>query len=331
MKTIILNSGVSFFAKDGVSILDSAMLSEVSLPYSCRNGRCSTCKCKVLSGQTKMLQPEIGLTDDEKNGGWILSCVRAVESDVLLDLDVISGVNLPIARTLPCRIAELNLLAPDVLSIKLRLPPTVDFQFIPGQYIDIIAAYGLRRSYSLANSSFGQRFLEIHVRLVDAGAMSYYWFNEAKVNDLLRLHGPLGTFFLRETAGVDLIFLATGTGIAPINSMLESFAKFPDEKQPKSITVLWGGRKSQDLYMNLSSISTKNKYIPVLSQAGTNWEGARGHVQQTLLSLQEDLSKSFVYACGSEAMIRGAKDLLIQAGLPANHFYSDAFVCSATN
>lgn len=331
MTTITLSSGVSFFAKEGVSILDSAMMSEVFLPYSCRTGRCSTCKCKVLNGLTKELHSEVGLTEDEKNEGWILSCVRAVESDVLLDVDDFSGVKLPVSKTLSCRIAELSLLAPDVLLIKLRLPPTVDFQFMPGQYIDIIGSNGVRRSYSLANFSFEKRFLELHVRLVDTGVMSNYWFKDAKVNDLLRFNGPLGTFFLRKAAGVDLIFLATGTGIAPIKSILESIAHLPDEKQPKSITILWGGRKSQDLYMSLSSIPVKHRYIPVLSRADTKWDGARGHVQQTLLSLQLDLSNSFIYACGSEAMIRGAKDLLKQAGLPANRFYSDAFVCSATN
>lgn len=331
MLTITLNSGISFSAKDGASILESALLANVSLPYSCKTGRCSTCRCKILNGSTKLLQGETGLTDDEKNEGWILSCVRSVESDVLLYTDDLSNVKLPIVKTLPCRIAEINTLAPDVLSIKLRLPPAVDFEFIPGQYIDIIGPNGVRRSYSLANTNFEQKILELHVRRVDEGVMSYYWFSEAKISDLIRLHGPLGTFFLRDVAGMNLIFLATGTGIAPIKSMLESLIHLSDEKQPSSVTILWGGRQYQDLYMDFSSISHKYLYVPVLSRAESSWGGARGYVQNALLAMQPDLSNSVVYACGSNTMILDAKDLLKQAGLPANRFYFDAFVCSATN
>lgn len=302
-----------------------------SMPYSCKTGRCSTCKCKVLQGSTVALHPESGLTDEERDEGWILSCVRAAESDVLLNIDDLGDVKLPTARTLPCKIAEIRLLAPDVALIKLRLPPTSGFNFVPGQYIDVIGPNGVRRSYSLASCRFEQQVLELHVRRVDGGVMSRYWFGEAKVNDLLRLHGPLGTFFLREFAGVDLIFLATGTGIAPVKAMLESIAELPAGKQPKSVTVLWGGRMRQDLYIDLSAVSVKHRYIPVLSRAGADWEGARGHVQQVLLSLQPDLKNAVVYACGSNPMIHDAEHLLKQAGLPENRFYSDAFVCSATN
>lgn len=283
-----------------------------------------------MTGTTSAIREETGLTEEEIKAGWVLSCVRAAESDVLLELDDLGGVQLPVAKTLPCRISELSLLAPDVLSIKLRLPPTANFQFIPGQYIDIIGPNGVRRSYSLANSRFEEKMLLLHVRRVDAGVMSHYWFEEAKVNDLLRLNGPLGTFFLRDVVSTDLIFLATGTGIAPVKSMLESIALLPPEKQPKSVTVVWGGRLLHDLYMDFTSLPGNHKYVPVLSRAGSEWEGARGHVQQALLSLHADLSNAAVYACGSDAMIHGAKNALQQAGLPANRFYSDAFVCSAS-
>ncbi len=331
MKTITLSSGASFPAKEGLSILDSAMLANVVLPYSCRTGRCSTCKCQVFTGTTSVIHPETGLTEAELNAGWVLSCVRAVESDVLLDIDDLGGVQLPAAKTLPCRISELGLVAPDVLSIKLRLPPTADFQFIPGQYIDLIGPNGVRRSYSLANSSFEEKMLLLHVRRVDAGVMSRYWFEDAKVNDLLRLNGPLGTFFLRDVVAIDLIFLATGTGIAPVQAMLESITHLPPGKQPKSVTVFWGGRLTHDLYMDFSCMPVTHRYVPVLSRAGSEWKGARGHVQQAVLSSYTDLSNAAVYACGSDAMIRDAKNSLQQAGLPANRFYSDAFVCSASN
>ena len=254
--------------------------------------------------------------------------MRSAETDVELDIEDLGGITLPQPKTLPCRIAELEKLAPDVLRVILRLPPTSAFSFIPGQYIDVIGLNGTRRSYSLANASFSDKLLELHIRGVDGGAMSDYWFNHAKLNDLLRLTGPLGTFFLRECKNTDIFFLATGTGIAPVKAMLESLMHVPEDLQPQSITVLWGGRKTEDLYIDIAAIPGKHRYIPVISRPLQGWTGASGYVQDILLSTAPDLSKAAVYACGSDAMIHAAKKLLSNAGLPMAHFYSDAFVSS---
>ncbi len=161
--------------------------------------------------------------------------------------------------------------------------------------------------------------------------MSQYWFNQAKVDDLLRINGPLGTFWLRDTANVDLFFLATGTGIAPIKSMLESIVNLPAEKKPRSVTVLWGGRQPEDFYLDVSGIATGCNYIPVQSRAHECWTGRIGYVQHVMLNLVSDWENAAVYACGSDTMIHSAKKTLIDAGLPAKQFYSDAFVCSASN
>lgn len=326
---ITLSSGATFQASIGSSILSAAFQANISFPYSCNTGRCSTCKCKVISGKTTALHPETGLTDEEVNEGWVLSCVRTAESDLVLEVDDLGGVQLPVAKTHPCRINAINHLAPDVVQVSLRLPPTAAFEFIPGQYVAVIGPNGIRRSYSLASSSFEDRVLELHIRAVEGGEMSRYWFKEAKVNDLLRINGPLGTFFLRETADMDLFFLATGTGIAPVKSMLESIIRLPLEKKPRSVSVLWGGRKPHDFYINVLDIPGEYTYIPVLSRLDESWTGAKGYIQNVLIDLHPQWKTAAVYACGSDAMIRSAKKSLVDAGLPENRFYSDAFVSSS--
>ncbi len=328
VKSVSLRSGRTFSIESRSSILDAAARNSVSLPYSCKIGRCRTCKCKVITGETEALQEEIGLSAAEKAQGWVLSCVRTAVTNLSLDIEDLSGVALPEAKTLPCRINSIDKLAPDVVRVVLRLPPTTDFLFIPGQYIDVIGSGGVRRSYSLANASFTEKQLELHIRAVDGGAMSQYWFGHAKTNDLLRLNGPLGTFFLRDVAGLDLVFLATGTGIAPVKAMLESLCDLASA--PRSVTVLWGGRTPQDIYFDVTNIPGDFSFIPVLSRADEQWSGVRGHVQQALLSVLPALGQASVYACGSDAMIRDAQTILTAAGLPTNRFYSDAFVCSAS-
>jgi CDP-4-dehydro-6-deoxyglucose reductase len=326
-----LADGREFHAAEGTSLLDAALAAGVVLPYSCRTGRCSTCKAKVRSGSTRAIIGESGLTPGESDEGWILTCARTAASDVVLEAEDLAGVALPAPRTLPCRISQLVHLAPDVLRVVLRFPPTADFAFIAGQYVDLIGPTGTRRSYSLANASFAEKTLELHIRAVEGGAMSQYWFGQAKVNDLLRLYGPLGTFFLRDIAGNDLIFLATGTGIAPIKSMLESVAHLPVDQRPRSLTVLWGGRKRHDLYLDVAGIPGDHAYIPVLSRPDEEWSGAKGYVQDALLALNRPLEEATVFACGSDTMIRSAKEALTKRGLPSGRFYSDAFVSSGVN
>lgn len=330
MALITLSSGKTFEASSDSTILDSATQSHVSLPYSCKTGRCSTCKCKLVSGETKVLVTELGLTETEKSEGWILSCVRTAITDVVLEVEDFGDVVMPVARTQACRISSLEKLAPDVIKVVLRLPPNVALDFIPGQYIDVIGPGGVRRSYSLANAPKADNTLELHIRAVENGAMSQYWFNQSAVNDLLRLHGPQGTFFLRDIAKRDLIFLATGTGLAPVKAMLEGLQIIPADQQPRSIAVIWGARYEHDLYFDVTSLPGTQKYIPVLSRAEATWQGERGYVQDVLLRQISDLRNAVVYACGSDSMIHSSKSKLAAAGLPTQHFFSDAFVCSST-
>jgi len=328
MHQITTTNGRRYEAREGESLLDSALRQGVVLDYSCRTGRCSTCKGRVQSGDTLALHDELGLSAVERAEGFILTCVRQACGPVVLEIDDLGDVDLPEAKTLPCRIQSLEKLSHDVLRVVLRLPPTSALQFLPGQYIDVIGAEGLRRSYSLANAPTADRQLELHIREVPDGAMSRYWFQQAKVNDLLRLRGPLGTFFLRDQAGKNLVLLATGTGIAPVKAILEGLSTLAEDTRPRSVTVYWGGRHRDDLYWQPPEMPHL-RFVPVLSRAPGDWAGARGHVQNVMLGDQPDLPNTLVYACGSDAMIHDAQKRLRAAGLPDRQFHSDAFVCSA--
>ena len=331
MAQVNLITGSNFDCLDGISILESAAKAQIALPYSCKTGRCSSCKCKVLSGRSRTLVDEIGLTNEEKEDGWILSCARTAASDLLIEVEDISGFVIPTVKTLPARISSLKKLAPDVLRVILRVPPNSILNYLPGQYVNVIGAGGVRRSYSIANSPSADGQLELHIRAVVGGVMSDYWFSQAKTDDLVRINGPLGSFFLRETADLDLVFLATGTGIAPIKAMIEAMPRLATSKLPRSVTVVWGGRVPDDIYLDVAAMLGSHAFIPVLSRASPCWSGGRGYVQKALLEVQPDLSKAAVYACGSDAMIHSARLSMFEAGLPSSRFYSDAFVSSAAN
>ena len=328
MPKIELTTGISFEADGMVSILSAASQSDVYFPYGCRTGRCGSCKCKVLKGITSVLQGETSLSEQEKEDGWILSCQRSAKTDLLIQVDNVENIELPKPKRLPCRIHTIDKLSSDIIRVKLRIPPTADFQYVPGQYVDVIAKGGIRRSYSLASEKVIDNLLELHIRSVSGGVMSQYWFENAKGNDLLHLEGPLGTFFLHDIHNQDVYLIATGTGIAPIKAMIEYISQLESGKKPNAVTIIWGGRFSQDHYFDIDNLACECTYIPVLSQPEKDWVGAVGYVQTVLLDLKPDMKKSVVYACGSENMIASAKNCLINAGLPVRKFYSDAFVCS---
>jgi CDP-4-dehydro-6-deoxyglucose reductase len=330
MHTISTTTGKQFSIQAKETLLDAALRQGIVLEYSCRTGRCSTCKGRVISGSTVAAHEELGLTPAERNAGWILTCVREAIGDATLAIDDLGEVRLFPAKTLPCRIQSIERLASDVVRVMLRTPPTSSFDYHSGQYIDVIGPGGVRRSYSVANAPGADKLIELHVREVPGGVMSRYWFSQAKQNDLLRLNGPLGTFFLRDITDKDLVFLATGTGIAPVKAMLVTLSTMESQHQPRSVTVYWGGRLPQDLYWRPSDIKVDHRFETVLSRATDEWKGRRGHVQRALLADKPELQNSVVYACGSDAMIHSASELLQQAGLPPRAFHSDAFVCSAS-
>jgi CDP-4-dehydro-6-deoxyglucose reductase len=328
MASVKLLNGQTFSSEPGTSLLDSAKAAGITLEYSCRTGRCGVCKATVLSGDTEALRGETSLTAEEVAAGMILTCCRHAISDLEIDAEDIGALGDIEIKTLPCRIDTITRLADNVVEVILRVPPTSKLHYLPGQYLDVIAEGGLRRSYSIANAQRADGKLELQIREVEQGSMSRYWFGAAKPNDLLRLEGPLGTFCLRDKKASTIVFLATGTGIAPVKAILEQLLGNPDLAAGKEILIYWGGRTESDIYWTPQVEGLNAVFIPVLSRADAHWQGRTGYVQAALFDDGIDLTQAVVYACGSENMIQSAREALTIAGLPVKNFYSDAFVSS---
>jgi len=331
MSHVTLANGAAFNAEPGITLLDAALAQGLVLEHGCRTGRCGSCKARVVQGTTAALREPLALSDTEIAEGWTLTCCSEALTDVQLDVEDLGVLAGYPSRVTPSRIDEVERVADDVLRIVLRLPPASPFRFLAGQHIDITSPGGARRSYSIASAAGAPGRVELHVRRVDGGRFSDYWFGAARANDLLRFDGPRGSFFLRPVAGLDVVFLATGTGIAPILSMLDQLAATP--AAPRSVALYWGGRRVEDHYLDPANALPGLRYVPVVSRGGDRWQGARGHVQDVLLADVEGgrapaLEGAVVYACGSELMIHDARRALAEAGLPPRRFHFDAFVSS---
>ena len=305
-------------------MLRAALDNDISLEYSCFEARCRSCRVKILQGKVENLQDEKVLTAEEKAAGYVLSCNVVPRSEVILDVEDLA-VKLPKPQVTPCKINSITALTPHIVEVVLRLPPKVDFQFLAGQYIDIIRN-GQKRSYSISHSQCEGNELRLFIRNYEGGLFSQYWFNKAQTNDLLRMEGPLGTFFYRNNpACEEIVLIATGSGIAPIKAILEQLQSTPELTTHKKIWLLWGGRKKEDLFWQPETTLPNFTYIPVLSRE-EQWQGAKGYVQEIALQQPILWQKAQVYACGSEVMIQSAQKLLTQQGLKEENFFADAFI-----
>ena len=333
-KVTIQNTGHEFPANPGDSVLDAAMNAGLMLPYGCRDGACGSCKGKLISGEVDYGHfAEKALPAEEKAKGHVLFCQAKPLSDVVVEArEVRKAGDIPL-RKLPARVARLERAADDVIVISLKLPANERLQFLAGQYLDFLLRDGSRRSFSLGNAPHDDEFLQLHVRQVAGGSFTGHVFTTMKEKDIMRFEAPLGSFFLREDPK-PIVFVASGTGFAPIKSVIEDSLH---KGITRPMTLYWGGRRPKDLYMNAlcegwAAQYPHIKYVPVISDAlpEDHWTGRTGFVHRAVMADFPDLSGHQVYACGVPIMVDSAKkDFVGQCKLPENEFYCDSFTTAA--
>jgi CDP-4-dehydro-6-deoxyglucose reductase len=227
------------------------------------------------------------------------------------------------------------LAAPDVAILQLRLPLHVNLRFAAGQYVDFLLPGGVRRSYSIANppKPEGVIDLEFHIRHLPNGLFTDYVFGAMKPREKIEFEGPLGTFFLRQS-DKPAVFLASGTGYAPIKAILSSaLARGTDRR----MILYWGARTLRDIYLldeakQFVEEHSNFSFVPVLSEAlvEDGWTGRTGLVHRAVIEDFPDLSGWQVYACGAPLMVEAARrDFTAESALPEGEFYADAFVTTA--
>ena len=328
-----------FSVEAGQTVLDAALAAGIVLPYSCRNGACSTCKGKVVSGQVDAGEyPAQILSPEELSQGYTLFCQARPQSDLVVESTEVRLASDIQIRKLPARVQEMTLAAPDVTVLRLQLPAADPFRYYAGQYVEIILKDGKRRSYSMASAPHTGSPLELHIRHMPGGVFTDHVFGagdtQMKVREILRLEGPFGSFFLREDSDKPIVLLASGTGFAPVKAIVEHMAHHNIQRP---VSLYWGGRRPRDLYMSELAQSWADtlpdfRYIPVVSDGLPEdaWTGRTGFVHEAVMQDLPDLSGYQVYACGAPPMVDAARrEFAAQCGLPAEEFYADAFTSQA--
>ncbi len=314
-KIEIQPAGVSFISRK--NILDDALAQSIPLEYSCKTGDCSMCSAEIISGE---IENEVG---DIVSSGSVLICQSNAKSDATLKTHYFPELIGQKNQRIPCKVSSFNFVTDDIIVIKFRLPPTANFDYLPGQYVDL-SFKGIKRSYSIANSKQVLDCVELHIRKVPNGKMSELLFNDLRENQLMRIEGPKGTFFVK-TSKKPLILIATGTGIAPIKAIVEQLVNNSDKRE---IHIYWGMQYANELYCKeLLVLAVEHQYInfiPVLSKEVSE-QYRNGYIQDAVCQDFDLLADYDVYACGSLKMIQDAKNKFLNKQLPLESFHSDAF------
>lgn len=321
------------------TVLDAALAAGILFPYSCRSGACSTCKAKVVSGSIQPVpSAEVVLSPEEREAGYTLLCQARATSDLVVESREIRLASDIQVRKLPSRVTSMTRPAADVAVLQLQLPATETFKFYAGQYVELILKDGKRRSYSMANPPHSAAALELHIRHLPGGLFTDHVFGvgatQMKEREILRIEGPLGSFFLREDSDLPIVMLASGTGFAPIKSIIEHMVH---QGIQRPVTLYWGGRRPADLYMDALAQSWASTiphftYVPVVSDALAEdaWTGRTGFVHKAVMEDFPDLAGHQVYACGAPIVVDSARrEFVAHCKLPDDAFFADSFTSEA--
>lgn len=319
-----LETGESFEVQPGEAVLTAALRTQVALPHECQFGGCGSCRMKVVQGAVGYEEFPMGLTPEEEGEGYALACQALPKSDLVISAEP------PLACSQPTRLGAVveavHPLTADVLHLRLNLPAQPSLVYRPGQYMNVFLEDGRHRSFSMASKPNGSS-ADFHVRRIPGG-----WFTDRRLASLqagetLDVEIPLGSFHYHAEDYRPIVMVATGTGLAPIKSMLESLMDDPD---CPPVSLYWGMRSEADLYLHDQIQSWADRlyefqYVPVLSRPGSGWSGRQGYVQHAVVEDLGDLSEHSIYLCGSPMMIADAKTAFAAHGASLDHLYADSF------
>ncbi|TBR36712.1 MULTISPECIES: 2Fe-2S iron-sulfur cluster-binding protein [Dyella] len=329
MFTVTLNqSGRQFTVDPDETVLEAAQRAGIALPYSCRAGVCGSCKATLVQGQCSYPRnPPLALAGTSPRQHAVLLCQAVPTSDLVIEAREVTSVEDIARRQLNVIVAEKRVLAPDVVGLVLQ-PADGEprLNWLPGQYLDVLLDDGRRRPFSIASGPQASGAIEMHVRHVAGGGFTSWVNDSLKVGDTLRIEGPLGTFVPREDAERPIIFMAGGTGFAPVKAIVEHFL---DLGTQRPMDVYWGARSVADLYLKEMArgweMRAPLRFHPVISDA-EQADGLRvGLVHEAVLDDHPDLSGHDVYMSGPPAMIDAGRKLFLGAGLPEDRLYYDSF------
>lgn len=327
---------ISFTCGTDENLIDAAAKADITLPSACLSGGCGTCSGTCTKGDYEMgahaenaLSPEAA-----KDGGILMCCTHPkgdMEVDVPADLAHITSGPVP---ELECEVIALEDLGGQVVRLELKaLSGGATFE--PGQYMElVIPGTETSRAYSLSNAPNWDGTFEFLIRLQPEGKFSTWLKDVAKVGDAIHTRGPQGTFVLQAGTLNPRRFVAGGTGLAPMLSMLRQMAAFGETNDAH----LYLGVNTEDDLFGQAQLDELKTLLPNLRidicvwKAKEGWVGFSGTPADALKrDLEEDMAKGLhpeTYLCGPPGLVDATEQAALEKGMPLASIFSEKFLPS---
>ncbi len=311
---------IALQARSDETVVAAALRERVHLETDCLEGACATCKALCTAGSFALDDySKEALDDTEREAGYTLLCQTRVSADCTLELPYAAARALARRPTLTHagRLAAIEPIAEGVVRLEIECADAIDF--LPGQYMHLcIPGADTRRSYSMANPP-GRARLEFYIKLLEAGVMSDYARERARVGDAIELGGPLGHFYLRPPLR-PMLMVAGGTGLAPLLAMLEWLAVAGGAAQP--IRLLYGANRPEELFA-LDALARLARALPLTFESVTH-----DHVTTRLRPELLSGGACDAYLCGPPPMVDTTRAWLARHGIAAACIHNEKFVAS---
>ncbi|MHB1950843.1 MAG: 2Fe-2S iron-sulfur cluster-binding protein [Acidiferrobacteraceae bacterium] len=314
----LLPSNHEFLIEGNDTILDAALRSGLSLNYGCSSGNCGLCKAKIVSGSVKKIRhSDLVLSDAEKAEGLVLLCTHTAITDLVIDAAVAgSPVEIP-KQQITARVRSTQDLSDDLVLLHLQTPRTSRLRFLAGQRVDLTVGNATHEA-PIASCPCDDRNLQFHLpraRLGGPGA------GLPKTGDPVVVDGPKGDFVLDEQSNRPLLFLALGTGFAPVKSLIEHAMAL---NAAESITLYWiadapGGHYMHNLCRSWSDALDNFRYTPLVGST----DAELGSALDVVLTETQGLAGHDVYVAGPTGSATVVAERLRAWGLPTRQLRID--------
>lgn len=330
---IIINDEKEVIVPGGKPLLTTLRDEQIFIPSACGGrGSCGLCKVKVTSGAGGFLPTELPWLDEEEQKENVrLSCQLKVKQDFHIRIPE----ELFNVKQYTAEVASIRELTHEIKEFTLRLVAPAEIRFAAGQFVQLeVPPYELTdepvyRAYSVASKPSDKNIIELEVGLVEYGICTTYMFKYLKVGDSITVNGPYGEFYLRDSDR-DIVFVAGGTGMAPIKSVLLDMA---EKRVARNARYFFGARTARNLFLvdemkQLERELPGFTYIPALSEPAPEdtWTGETGLVTEVVDRHVKPGAEIDAYLCGSPAMIDACVEVLGSKGVPEDHIFYDKFV-----
>jgi len=329
---ITINDSKELVVPGGGPLLSTLMAEKLFIPSACGGrGSCGFCKVKITSDVGDYLATELPwITEEEKKENIRLSCQVKAKKDLSIWIPE-ELFNVKEYRT---RVERIRDLTHDIKELTLKLIDPPEISFRPGQYIQFqtpeyeLSSESVYRAYSCSSNPSQRDMVELEVRLVPNGICTTYVFQYMKEGDEVTINGPYGEFFLRDTQR-DIVFIAGGSGMAPIKSILLNMV---EKGIDRKATYFFGAVSRRDLFLveemrELEKKLPNFRYVPALSgpKPEDKWDGETGLITEVLDRHLSSGDNVEAYLCGSPGMIDASIKVLSSKGIPQELIYYDKF------